>query len=82
MEILNKTGSKLSREGKYLLKDIEHRIGLYNNSYNEACGNRVIIYHGICKDGHTRFNPIFLTQKMFEQHLKLYKKHSADIDTF
>jgi len=82
MEILNKIGSKLSKEGKYLLRDVEHRIGLYNNFYSEACGSRIVTYHGICKDDHTRFNPIFLIQKTFEQHLKFYKKHSADIDTF
>jgi hypothetical protein len=82
MGILNKIGSKLSREGKYLLRDIEHRLGLYNNFYSGAFGSRIVIYHGICKEDHTRFNPIFLIQKTFEQHLKLHKKHSADIDTF
>jgi hypothetical protein len=75
MEILNKIGSKLSREGKYLLRDVEYRLGLYNNFYSEARGSRIVIYHGICKGNHTRFNPIFLTQKTFEQHLKLYKKY-------
>ena len=59
MEILNKIGSKLSKKGKYLFRDVEHRIGLYNDFYSEACGNHIIIYHCIYKDGHTRFNPIF-----------------------
>ena len=30
MEILNKIDSKLSKEGKYLLRDVEHRISSYN----------------------------------------------------
>lgn len=34
-----------------------------------------MIYHGICIDDHTRFNPIFLKLKMFEEHIKFYKKH-------
>jgi len=75
MEILNKIGSKLGREGKYLLSDVKHWFGLYNNFYSEARGSRILIYHGICQQDQTRFNPIFLTQKTFEQHLKLYKKH-------
>ena len=82
MEILNKIGSKLGRETKYLLRDVKHRLGLYDNFYTEVSGSRIVIYHGICKEDHNRFNPIFLTQTTFEQHLKLYKKHSADIDTF
>jgi peptidoglycan/xylan/chitin deacetylase (PgdA/CDA1 family) len=75
MAILNKIGSKLSREGKYALRDASHRLGLYENFYAEARGSRILIYHGICTDDHTRFNPIFLTLKTFEQHLKFYKKH-------
>jgi len=75
MEILNKIGSKLGREGKYLLSDVKHWFGLYNNFYSEARGSRILIYHGICQQDQTRFNPIFLTHKTFEQHLKFYKKH-------
>jgi len=43
MGILNKTGFKLSREGKYLLRDVEYRIGLSNNFYSEVCGNHIVI---------------------------------------
>ncbi len=34
-----------------------------------------MIYHGVCQQDHTRFNPIFLKLKTFEQHLKFYKRH-------
>jgi peptidoglycan/xylan/chitin deacetylase (PgdA/CDA1 family) len=67
--------AKLYHEGKYLLRDAGHQLGLYNNFYRSARGSRIMIYHGICKQQHTRFNPIFLTQKTFENHLKFYKKH-------
>jgi len=75
MEIIKKTGSKLRRESKYLFRDIGYRSGLYERFYRSARGSRIVIYHGICKDDHTRFNPIFLKLKTFEKHLKFYKKH-------
>jgi peptidoglycan/xylan/chitin deacetylase (PgdA/CDA1 family) len=34
-----------------------------------------MIYHGICLEDHTRFNPIFLKLKTFEKHLQFYKKY-------
>jgi hypothetical protein len=82
MEILNKIDSKLSKEGKYLLRDVEQRISLYNIFIVK---HMVITSYNISRHlqrCHTRFNPIFLTQKTFQQHFKYYKKHSADIDTF
>jgi len=65
----------LYREGKYLLRDIGHKLGLYRHFYKKARGSRIMIYHGICQRDHTRFNPIFLRLKTFEQHLKFYKKY-------
>ena len=35
----------------------------------------MLIYHGICQQDHTRFNPIFLTRDVFEEHLKFFKQH-------
>ena len=82
MEISNKTVSKLRREGKCLLRDGKHRLGLYDNFYTDAHDSRILIYYSVCQVDHTRFNPIFLTQQTFEQHLRLYKKHTAGFDTF
>ncbi|MEN0052182.1 MAG: polysaccharide deacetylase family protein [Mucilaginibacter sp.] len=70
-----KTGKKLYQKAKYLYTDTCHMLGLNNSFYNKARGNRILIYHGICKQDHTRFNPIFLKLKTFEAHLKFYKKH-------
>lgn len=75
MKVLTNIGSKLIRQGKYLLRDAKHQLGLYQNFYTEARGSRILIYHGICQEDHTRFNPIFLTKGTFEQHLKRYKKY-------
>jgi peptidoglycan/xylan/chitin deacetylase (PgdA/CDA1 family) len=84
MDVFQKTKSKLRRETKYLLRDIKHRSGLYNGFYKNARGSRIMIYHGICKQDHTRFNPIFLKLKTFESHLKFYKKnfHVISLDDY
>ncbi|MDB5118409.1 MAG: hypothetical protein JWQ79_3901 [Mucilaginibacter sp.] len=75
MTINSRIRSKLYREAKGLYRDARYWFGLDNAFYKNARGSRILIYHGICKHDHTRFNPIFLTQKTFEEHLKLYKKH-------
>lgn len=75
MTVHKKILPKLSREWKYAWRNAGHKLGLYNNFYHSARGSRIIIYHGVCKHDHTRFNPIFLTLETFEQHLKFYKKH-------
>ena len=51
------------------------QCGFYERTYREARGERMLIYHGICEKDHTRFNPIFLTAKMFEEHLRYFKKY-------
>jgi peptidoglycan/xylan/chitin deacetylase (PgdA/CDA1 family) len=75
MSVYSKIYSKLSRKLKGYRRDVRYYSGLDKAFYNNARGSRILIYHGICRDDHTRFNPIFLTAKIFEAHLKLYKKH-------
>ena len=67
--------SKLRRESIYLGRDISYAFGRYDDFYKSARGSRIVVYHGICQKDHLRFNPIFLTYKTFEAHLKLYKKY-------
>ncbi len=75
MAISQKIRSKLRRESIHLVREINYLLGRSNSFYQSARGSRVVIYHGICGQDHTRFNPIFLTQKTFESHLKFYKKY-------
>jgi peptidoglycan/xylan/chitin deacetylase (PgdA/CDA1 family) len=75
MSVIQKIRSKLNRKSSYILRDINHGLGFYNDFYKSARGSRIIIYHGICLQDHTKFNPIFLKLKTFENHLKFYKKH-------
>ncbi|WP_184545595.1 polysaccharide deacetylase family protein [Mucilaginibacter sp. FT3.2] len=67
--------NKLYREAKYKTRDLGYSLGLYERFLQNARGSRIMIYHGICEQDHTRFNPIFLTRKIFEAHLVLYKKY-------
>ena len=75
MTLFPKIASKLYRETKYLGRDIAHLSGFDEKFYRNARGSRILIYHGICLADHTRFNPIFLKLKMFEQHLQFYSRY-------
>ncbi|MGZ3833776.1 MAG: polysaccharide deacetylase family protein [Mucilaginibacter sp.] len=75
MNLSHRIGSKLRREAKYLHRDIRYSLGFDERFYRDARGSRILIYHGICKHDHTRFNPIFLKLKTFEQHLQFYREY-------
>lgn len=75
MSLTQKIKSKLRREAIHLYRDARHIMGFDADFYAGVRGSRILIYHGICETDHTRFNPIFLQLKTFEQHLIYYKKH-------
>lgn len=79
-----KIRSKLWRRYKLLQRNAQYALGLDETFYKSARGSRILIYHGICRHHHTRFNSIFLTQQLFEQHLKLYEKycHVVSLDDY
>src|SRR6476620_5309135 len=84
MTIATKIRSKLHRKWKYAWNDLRGMFGLNKQMFHHAQGARIIIYHGICKNDHTRFNSIFLTLKTFEAHLQFYKKyfHIISLDDY
>src|SRR4051794_7324586 len=75
MNITTKIYSKLHGKWKYAINDLSGKLGLNKQLFQEARGARIIIYHGVCRSDHTRFNSIFLTLKTFEKHLQFYKKY-------
>jgi peptidoglycan/xylan/chitin deacetylase (PgdA/CDA1 family) len=75
MNLLQRIRLKLYREARYLGRDIGHLLGFDERFYRNARGSRIMIYHGICLEDHTRFNPIFLKLKTFERHLQFYKRY-------
>ncbi len=50
-------------------------LGLDRSCIKNARGGRILVYHGICRHDHLRFNTLFLTRQTFERQLKLYKKY-------
>ena len=38
-------------------------------------GKRILIYHGICRKKPTLLNSLFVTAKIFEEHLKFYRRY-------
>src|ERR1700761_3796915 len=75
MSRMQEVQRKIYREAKYFGRDLAYGAGLYDSFFNSARGSRIVLYHGICQTDHTKFNPIFLTLKTFESHLKFYKQH-------
>jgi len=73
--LTRKIASKISRKSRYLRRDMAHLSGFDEKFYRNARGSRILIYHGVCLGDHTRFNPIFLKLKTFEQHLQFYTKY-------
>jgi hypothetical protein len=76
MTISQRIHAKLNLESKHLRREIDHLLGFDANFYKNAQGSRILIYHSICRQQHTRFKPIFLQLETFERHLQLYQKYS------
>jgi peptidoglycan/xylan/chitin deacetylase (PgdA/CDA1 family) len=58
-----------------LPRDIGWHLGLNQSSFRQAKGARILVYHGICRNDHLRFNTLFVKLKTFESQLRLYKNH-------
>jgi peptidoglycan/xylan/chitin deacetylase (PgdA/CDA1 family) len=75
MKLNSEIRLKLYRKAKNLYRDICNLIQLKERFFTNARGNRILLYHGICPNDHTRFNPIFLKKDTFEEHLRFYKRY-------
>src|SRR5687767_139869 len=60
---------------KGLPRDFYWGLGLNRSFLRNAKGARILVYHGICKSDHLRFNTLFTRLKTFESQLQLYKKY-------
>jgi peptidoglycan/xylan/chitin deacetylase (PgdA/CDA1 family) len=83
MNIITKIQSKLHRKWSYTFKDIRGALGM-NEKMFQSPGKRIVIYHGLCRNDHTKLNSIFLKLKTFEKHLQFYKKyfHVISLDDY
>ena len=75
MNLLRKISARAARSVVYLARDLQHSLGLGNDIYKSAKGDRIILYHGVCNSEPLKFNTLFITKKTFEAHLRFYKKH-------
>ncbi|MCX6319069.1 MAG: polysaccharide deacetylase family protein [Bacteroidetes bacterium] len=45
------------------------------SGFRAARGHRMLVYHGVCNRDPQRFNTLFITERVFEKQLRLYKKY-------
>ncbi|MEQ1678502.1 MAG: polysaccharide deacetylase family protein [Chitinophagaceae bacterium] len=64
---------------KGLPKDIGASLGLHRSFFTKEKGSRILVYHGVCRKDHLKFNTLFVTAKAFEKQLRLYKKYCSVI---
>nr|WP_294945224.1 polysaccharide deacetylase family protein [uncultured Mucilaginibacter sp.] len=75
MSVLEKLITKTSLKARYIQGNISHFIGADKSYYERARGSRILAYHGVCQSEPTKFNTLFITRKIFEQHLQYYKRY-------
>jgi peptidoglycan/xylan/chitin deacetylase (PgdA/CDA1 family) len=75
MNIATKIYTKLRLNWGYAYNDIRSFMGVNDQQFKKMRGARILVYHGVCRTDHTRFNSIFLRVKTFESHLKFFKKY-------
>jgi peptidoglycan/xylan/chitin deacetylase (PgdA/CDA1 family) len=75
MSIIEKIQTRIRITGNYAGNDLKGMLGMNDSFFRQARGHRILVYHGICLADPTRFNSLFITQKTFEEHLRLFKKY-------
>jgi len=84
MKFLRKSIRVLKRRCIYGWQNIAGIYVLNCLLKKHAGKGRIVTYHGICINHHTKFNGIFLKKSTFESHLKFYKKyfHVISLDDY
>lgn len=67
--------NKLYYRWNCLWRDTAWYFNWNRSQLTNAQGARILVYHGICRQDHLRFNTLFLKLKTFESHLRFYKKY-------
>lgn len=75
MSVSGKILSALYRKYNYCRVDLSALSGHSRHFYRNARGARMLVYHGICQEEHTRFNTIFLLKRTFEVHLQYFQRY-------
>jgi peptidoglycan/xylan/chitin deacetylase (PgdA/CDA1 family) len=75
MSVSGKILSALYRKYNYCRVDLSTLAGTGRSFYRNARGARMLVYHGLCLQEHTRFNTIFLLKQTFERHLQYFQRY-------
>lgn len=75
MSVSGKILSAVYRKYNYCRVDLSALSGRSRHFYRNARGARMLVYHGICLQEHTRFNAIFLLKRTFEAHLQHFQQY-------
>jgi len=75
MSVPGKILSGVHRKYNHCRVDLSALSGSSRHFYRNARGARILVYHGICLQEHTRFNTLFLLKKTFEAHLQYFKAY-------
>ncbi|HEY1164659.1 MAG TPA: polysaccharide deacetylase family protein [Chitinophaga sp.] len=75
MSVSGKILSAVYRKYNYCRVDLSALSGAGRHFYRNARGARILVYHGLCLQEHTRFNTIFLLKKTFEAHLQYFQRY-------
>jgi peptidoglycan/xylan/chitin deacetylase (PgdA/CDA1 family) len=75
MSVPGKILSAVYRKYNHCRVDLSGLSGGSRHFYRNARGARILLYHGICLQEHTRFNTLFLLRKTFETHLQYFRRY-------
>ncbi|WP_431210727.1 polysaccharide deacetylase family protein [Puia sp. P3] len=66
---------KIRKKFLYISNDLGNLWGRNLRFFTAARGARILVYHGICEEGHLRYNNSFVTKNTFQQHLEYYHRY-------
>lgn len=75
MSLPAKILSAVYRKYNHCRVDLSALSGSSRHFYRNARGACILLYHGICLRGHTRFNTLFLLKRTFETHLQYFQRY-------
>lgn len=75
MSVSGRVLSAVYRKYNHCRVDLSALSGSSRHFYRNARGARILVYHGICRQDHTRFNSLFLKERTFEAHLQYFQRY-------
>jgi len=80
MNIAHKIIAKLKRTALLSISDIHSNLKAYDYNQLNNKSHIVLTYHGVCTSNPSKYNSRFISSNLFEEHIKLFKKHFDIVD--